>query len=186
MIHTGATSEGRNVALQSDFPEARVAVLWFLLAQKAGGSTCHCEAKIQMKQEFSLRGQWAMLVGKTKIKMRLPHKRHTATWRQEVKIKAMWGNSCTQTSFYFGSFLSCVWSLIFKKEWPSVKVTARANCQQFANTVFYNWLTLGFTRPVLTQALPTFSYLLPSCGSTSPKLLNLSWWKKSKRESSSE
>lgn len=54
MIHTGTTWAGRNIALQSDFPEAvMVPVLWIPLAQKVGRSTCQCEAKIQLKQELS-------------------------------------------------------------------------------------------------------------------------------------
>lgn len=39
---------------------------------------------------------------------------HIATWWQEMKIKAMRGNSCTRSSFHYGSFLWCVCSLIFK------------------------------------------------------------------------
>lgn len=112
LIHTGATSVGRDVPLQSDCPEAvMVPVLWILLAQMVGGDQLvNVKWKFKWKKNFHLeaRGTSGPVSWKDRNKVEASPQWHSATWQQEVKIKAMWGNSCTQTPFYCGSFLSCV------------------------------------------------------------------------------
>lgn len=138
---------------------------------------------------------------------------HIATWWQEMKIKAMWGNSCTRSSFHYGSFLWCVCSLIFKSLAGSQKLTplitgnilrvlsCKSDCMsKLPRVVLYRAasapLTLDYMLGSCWSRLSTsLAYFVLSVSVTSLPVLFCQnsltfvgwWWKKKwKRESSSE